>query len=118
MIEPSDLGGDADAARRVLVRARAIAPCLNSLEGEARDEAIAILKGVLAEAPEAGTRRAKQLSRNGTAVTFTEGAASFTVEDVTSLRSLCTAQEAQGLAQASFPVDVLFERLWPEERYR
>lgn len=117
MITPAELGGDEDTARRVLVRARGIAPCIDTLDGEPKKDAIAILKGVLAEIPAAGARRAKTLARNGTSITYEDVASAFTTDDVTSLRLLCDAATTAGLPIGCFPEDRLFERLWPGERY-
>lgn len=51
MIALNEISSDDSLARRVLVRARSIAPCLDTLEGEPRLDAIAILTGVVAEIP-------------------------------------------------------------------
>ncbi|MCG2921534.1 hypothetical protein KZ305_25960, partial [Escherichia coli] len=63
------ISSDEDLGRRVLVRARIIAPCLDTLdpESESGKDAISILKGVIAALPSAGFERAKSFSRNGTA---------------------------------------------------
>ena len=43
-INPDEISGDEDLARRILVRARSIAPCLNSIpeDDDRRKDAIAI----------------------------------------------------------------------------
>ena len=119
MITPTDLGGDEALARRVLIRAQNIAPCIHSFAEESEDKknVLAILRGVLAEVPAPGSRRMRSLSRNGTAVTYEAIESAFSDEDITALRSLCGASVTSGQPQASFPVDTLFERLWPGERY-
>lgn len=120
MIEPHELGTDEQAARRVLVRARGIAPCLDSLTGEARKDAIAILLGVMAELPDAGARRARSLSRNGTAISYADVDSAFSRDDVASLRSLCDAAgdaSRAGTPAGSFPEAGMVAQVWPEGRY-
>lgn len=118
MIEATDLGVDADLARRVLVRARSIAPCLDSLVDERRAEAIAILKAVAQEIPPAGSRRVKSKSRNGTAITFENSGSWFDSNDEAGLRSLCAAAgSTPGLPIGSFPEARVFSGIWPEEKY-
>lgn len=116
-ITASDLGvTDEDLARRIMVSARRVAPCIDKLIDPARADAIAVLKGVIAELPEAGSWRAKSMSRNGTAITFADIESAFTVEARANLRSLCGDLD-EGLAQGSFPEEKTIERLWPGERY-
>lgn len=119
MITPGDIGGDEDLARRVLVRARAIAPCIDSFadESESKKDAIAILKGVLAEIPAVGSRRTKAVSRNGTSMTFTDVYTAFDADSTASLRSLCGAPVIAGLPQGSFPTGNALAGAWPEGAY-
>lgn len=121
MITPEDIGGDENAARRILVRARGIAPCLDSLEGEDRLNALAILEGVVAELPEPGSSRVRSLARNGTALTYAEIESAFTTEAISGLRSLCgsaAGQAARGsLPMGSFPESDIVARTWPEGWY-
>lgn len=119
MITPTDLGGDEDLARRVIMRAQNIAPCIHDFADESEDKknVLAILKGVLAEVPAPGSRRMRSLSRNGTAVTYEGVESAFSDDDIAALRSLCNADAARGMPQGAFPQDRLFENLWPEERY-
>ncbi|WP_105567132.1 hypothetical protein [Microbacterium halophytorum] len=119
-ITPDQIGTDEDAARRVLVRARSFAPCLDSLADERQKDAIAILKGVYAELPDPGARRARSLSRNGTAITFDDLESAFSDDDIRSLRSLCTAAAdtvAAGMPSGAFPIDGIAVGVWPGERY-
>lgn len=118
-ITPSDLGGDEDTARRVLVLARDIAPCIDSLEAEPTKDAIAILKGVLAELPEPGSRHTRALSRNGTSMTFAAIESAFDDDARRSLRSLCNAQTvgSGSLPAGSFPKHRAFAKVWPEGPY-
>lgn len=115
-ITADDLGVDEDLGRRIMVSARRIAPCLDTLVAPARDDAIAVLKGVIAELPEAGAWRAKSMSRNGTSITFADIESAFTSEARANLRSLCGPLD-EGLALGSFPDDTALARLWPEESY-
>lgn len=121
-ITHADIGGDEKTARRVLMRAREFAPCLDSLDPESEDgkNAIAILTGVLAEIPAPGSRRVRSLGRNGTTMSFDPIGASFTDEDIAALRSLCGADRASalsGLPAGSFPEDDTVSRMWPEGPY-
>lgn len=116
----SDITTDEDLGRRVLVRARIIAPCLDSFEdgSEEKLNAIAILKGVIAELPDPGASRTKTLSRNGTSITLdTAIRSAFDGDPTTSLRSLCGASSAPGLPMGSFPVTLALGRVWPEGDY-
>lgn len=118
VIAPEDLGGDEDIARRVLVRARSIAPCIDSFEKESEPwkNAVAILKGVLAELPQPGSRRTRSMGRNGTSMSF-EIASAFTEDDKDALRSLCPAATLGGLPIGSFPRPGIVESVWPEGEY-
>ena len=118
-ITPQDLGvADEDLARRILVRARIIAPCLDTFpdDSEARKDAIAILKGVIAELPEPGSRRARSLSRNGTSITYADIDTAFDSDATASLRSLCGATLG-ALPLGSFPQRIPTGGLWPEGAY-
>ncbi len=118
-IRPNEIGTDESRARRVLIRARDIAPTLDRLDGEPRKDAIAILVGVYEEMPDAGERRLRRLSRNGTGMDLDEAGPMFTVDDERMLRSLCekVTTDAAPVSMGSFPVADLGARLWPEERY-
>ncbi len=111
---------DDDLARRIMVTARRIAPCLDSLpEGSEKQlDAIAILKGVIAELPETGTRRVRSKGRNGTTISYADVDSAFTIEARADLRSLCAAASVPGLPEGRFPEERELEKLWPEERYR
>lgn len=118
-ITPTDLGGDDDLARRILVKARDIAPCIDSFPdgSELKKDAIAILKGVIAELPAAGSRRTRSLSRNGTSMSFADVASAFDDDAISSLRSLCGAAPYGGQPRGSFPKDRPFANTWPEDDY-
>ena len=121
MIKPEDIGTDEDLARRILVRARSIAPCLNSLpdddeDDERRLDAIAILRGVIAEVPGPGARRVKSRGRNGTSISYNDIAGAFSPDDILGLRSLCDAVPT-ALPVGSFPLARAFGREWEEGPY-
>lgn len=118
-IQPSDISTNEDVARRVLVRARGIAPCLDSLDGEAQKDAIAILKGVVAELPEPGTRGTRSMSRDGSSITYADIASAFSPDDIAGLRSLCeqTAGTRPPLPLGAFPVETVSDHVWPLGRY-
>lgn len=118
-ITHQELGVEEDLGRRILVRARIIAPCIQSFpdDSEAKKDAIAILKGVIAELPSSGSSRVRSKTRNGTAVTYADIDSAFTVDDRTMLASLCAAGSAGAVSQGSFPADSLFSKVWPEGPY-
>lgn len=120
-ITPNDLGGDEDTARRVLVLARDIAPCIDSFsdDSEEKKDAIAVLKGVLGELPATGSRRTLAMSRNGSSITLAQIKSAFDDDARSSLRSLCSASGdvAPGAPLGSFPTDRPFARVWPEGDY-
>ena len=119
MITPNELGENEDLARRVLARARVIAPCIDSFpdQSEQKKTAIAILRGVLAELPEPGSSRMRSLSRNGTQVSYSDITSAFSEDDIVSLRAMCAGAMSSGMPRGSFPIDRRFERLWPDEVY-
>ena len=118
-ITHSDITTDEKLGRRVLARARVIAPCLDSLDANSDEgkTAIAILEGVIAELPAAGEARLRSVSRNGSSATFEAIASAFEGDAEISLRALCGAASAGALPQGSFPESTTVRRLWPEERY-
>lgn len=119
MIGPTDLPSlDEDVARRLIAAARSIAPCLDSLTGEPRKDAIAILKGVATELPAPGTGRVRSQSRNGTSVTWADFSSAFSADDRSSLRALCSTSAASaGAPVGHFPVSTVACRIWPPEEY-
>lgn len=118
-ITPDDLGGDEDTARRVLIQARTIAPCIDSFvaDSEPWKNARAVLRGVLAELPTPGSARTRSMSRNGTSITFGEIRSAFAGDPTTQLRALCGATSSAGHSVGSFPVTRAFDRVWPEGPY-
>jgi len=117
-INPDEISGDEDLARRILVRARSIAPCLNSIpdDDDRRKDAIAILKGVVAEVPAPGARRVRSRGRNGTSISYSDIGGAFSDDDMASLRSLCETATI-GLPIGSFPEARPFAGEWAEGRY-
>lgn len=118
-ITHSDITTDENLGRRVLVRAGIIAPCLASLdpESEAGKNAIAILKGVIAELPAAGSRHTRALSRNGTSMSFAAIDAAFDSDARLSLQAICGLPRPTGLPRGSFPKDRPLRPFWREGEY-
>jgi hypothetical protein len=118
VIKPEDISTDEDLARRILVRARSIAPCLNDIpdDDDRKLDAIAILKGVVAEVPAPGARRVRSRGRNGTSISYSDVGGAFSDDDMASLRSLCDAGTS-GLPVGSFPQARAFGREWDEGLY-
>lgn len=119
-IQPSDIGTDTDIARRVLMRARRIAPCMASWPEalDLRADAIAILKAVYARATIVGTGAIASQSRNGTSISLRQVNSAWTQEDIDDLRTLCdqaSATPAGALPLGSFPTERPLSKLWPEE---
>ena len=118
-IKHSDISTDEDLGRRVLVRAGVIAPCLATLdpETEAGKNAIAILKGVIAELPAAGSRRTRALSRNGTSMSFAAIDAAFDADARLSLQAICGVATGGALPAGHFPKARPLRGIWPEGEY-
>lgn len=118
-ITHSDISSDEDLGRRVLMSARIIAPCLDTIDpaSEKGRDAIAVLKGVIAELPAAGSRYTRSLSRNGTSMSFAAIEAAFDTDSRASLRALCGLASGPALPMGSFPADSPVGRVWPEGLY-
>lgn len=121
-ITPDKLGGDEDAARRLLVLARSVAPCIQTFPDGSEDQkdAIAILKGALAEVPAAGSARTRSMSRNGTSISYDPVTTAFSQDARDSLATLCAAaadRTDQAMPVGSFPTAPVVERVWPEGSY-
>lgn len=116
MITPEDFPGVAeDVARRVIVAARSIAPCIDSFPdgSEEKKNALAILRGVAAEAPAAGSRRVRSQAIGPARVDYWD-AETWSAQDRADLRSLCPAPRPTGAPRGSFPRERPISRLWPE----
>jgi hypothetical protein len=117
VIDKTDLTGvDEMLALRVIATARSIAPCLHLLEGDDRATAIAILRGVAAEAKSRGARHVKDQSVGPARVGYGASESWFFPDDRASLRALCSASPSPTGPIGSFPTSSLVSRLWPEER--
>lgn len=125
VITPSDIDGvDEGTARRVIVLARTIAPCLDSLvdgpgddDPKPKSEAIAILNGVAADVVVRGSRAVASQSIGPARVNYVVTLSSFSNDDRVSLRSLCAVETRQGLPMGSFPEAGALSRVWPEGTY-
>lgn len=110
--------GDESLGRRVLVLARTIAPCLDSLEGEALKNAVAVLEGVVQGIRARGARGIKSQTIGPARVEYIVDASSFDDDARTSLASLCalpdTSRGSAGAPVGSFPVERPVGRVWPE----
>lgn len=109
---------DAKVARRVISVALSIAPALDSLEGEAKARAVAIIEGGADELPTSGSRRVRSRSRNGTSVSFDGAAGVFTPEERAALRALCGLTASPGAPVGSFPPSTITRSIWPVEPTR
>lgn len=118
-ITHADISTDEDLGRRVIARARVIAPCLATLDPESEEglTAIALLKGVVGELPSPGERRVRSVSRNGTAVSLDAIVSAFDSDTVASLRALCGSTPRGALPMGSFPTTPAFGTVWPEGPY-
>ncbi|MCC4250714.1 hypothetical protein [Microbacterium testaceum] len=117
MITPDDLPEvDEDVARRIILAARSIAPCIDSFadESEQKKDALAVLRGVADEAPAKGSRRARA-QRIGSASIDYWDANTWHAEDRALLRSLCVPATPLGLPRGSFPTERPVSSLWPEK---
>jgi hypothetical protein len=118
VIHWQQISDDEDLARRILVRARSIAPGLDLIpeDDDRKLDAIAILKGVIAEVPPPGAGRVKSRGRNGTTISYNDPRGAFSDDDMASLRSLVGTAPA-GLPIGSFPEVRAFGNEWREGRY-
>lgn len=119
MITPDDIPDvTEDVARRIIVAARFIAPCIDSFpdDSEQRKDAIAILRGVAQEVPAPGSRRVRSQRIGSAAVDYWD-ATTWLPEDRESLRSLCSAARTAGQPIGSFPESLPLRHLWPEGPY-
>lgn len=119
-IKPIDLGGDEDIARRVLVRARSIAPAIVTFPSgsEPYKDAVAILKAVAKRLAGMGTGTVASQGRNGTSLSTRDIRSAFFLDDIDGLRSLTLdgveAQSAVGMPLGSFPTERPLSTVWPE----
>lgn len=121
-ITPDDLDPiDEDLARRVLIRARAIAPGILTVaaESELKKDAVAILKAVARRAGEVGSGAVSSKGRNGTTISFRDIKSAFALDDINGLRDIFAGPEVarHGLPRGSFPIARPLEHVWPEGPY-
>ena len=111
-IDPTDVHDDVDLARRVLAYARPVAPCLQSLEGEPREEALSILKAVASRVQTA--QHGLKAVGDWSFFSDVEMGGYFGVNDQEALRALCGRPPSSGRGPAySFPEpDEALRRVW------
>ncbi|MEI3845213.1 MULTISPECIES: hypothetical protein [unclassified Microbacterium] len=115
MITHDQVGADEDLAREVLVIARDIAPCLDSLAGEDEKNALAILRRVFKAAAARGSRFVKGQSIGSARVEYDVAVRSaFDGQPTRALRALCAARPSAAHSAGSFPTDRPVGRIWPE----
>jgi hypothetical protein len=113
-----DLPGiDETTALRVIAHARSIAPCLDSLDGELKKSAVAVLTGVAREAVGRGSRAVKRQNVGPAGIEYVPAASWFTDDDRSALRAMCSvvAGPTPGLPVGRFPKAGLLSRVWPEQ---
>lgn len=120
-IIPEDLTGvDVGLARRIISTARSIAPSLHSLDGEDREDALAILVGVAAEAEARGARFVASQAVGSGSMSYTQASSLswFTDDDRAGLRAICLSASMLGGGHpvGRFPkATKVFKQVWPEE---
>lgn len=122
-VTPAQLGADEKLARRILIRARTIAPCLRTAGegGELQADVLAILSGVYERAEAMGPGVVASQSRNGTSRAYRDIRSAFWDEDISNLRALCSeagdTTTGHALPRGSFPKDRPLSRIFPEGEY-
>ena len=105
-IIPMEISSDEDLARRVIGYGRNLAPCLDSLEGDDREEALAVLKGVagVVAGRVAGLKSKTAGDWSWTFFSDAEMGSVFSADDRASLSRLCgvSAHASRGPV-GSFP---------------
>jgi hypothetical protein len=115
VITPDDIPGvDENTARRILVVARLIAPCLDTLGGESKSDAIAILTGVAEDVAEKGSRFIASQRIGPASVSYRAVESSFSDEYRAGLRSLCGVSVTGGPI-GQFPQTRPFRKIWPDD---
>jgi hypothetical protein len=115
MITPEDLTGvDEALARRVIVVGRSIAPCIDDLVGEDRLDALAILRGVVAEAGERGSLHVLSERAGTVGVSYSTVRSWFQSDDKAGLRALCGGPVHAGPV-GEFPARRIYTNIWPDE---
>jgi len=117
VIRPDDLTGvDATLARRIIAVGRSIAPGIDNLAGDLREDALAILAGVAGEAKARGSRLVKSQRIGPASVDYTATASWFSEDDKNALRNLCVVTPSTQGPIGQFPAAGMVSRVWPELR--
>lgn len=116
MLTYNQVGNDEDLAREVLVIARDIAPCLDSLpdESEEQRDALAVLRRVYKDITGRGKRFVKSQRVGPASVEYVDVKSAFVGQPTRALRALCASQQSSGLPRAAFPTGRPIGHLWPE----
>ncbi len=116
MIEASDIAGASElTALRVIAFAQTVAPCLQSLEGDQRALAVAVLTGVALELEQRGSRLIRDQGIGPARVGFVSAESVFTEDDKAALRALCGSVALPGAPVGHFPAAGVVRRVWGEE---
>lgn len=117
MIAWDDITTDEDLGREIIVVARDIAPCIDSLTDEKLKDATAILKRIAKDLTVRGSRMVKAQRIGPASVDYADVRSAFAGQPTRALRALCAA--APGATQAaprgSFPTNRPVSRIWPEQ---
>lgn len=114
------IGSDEDLAREVLVVAKAIAPCLSTLDKDTEHgkDASAILRRVYRTLAQRGSELVKSQRIGSAAVEYRDVESAFQGQPTRALRALCdavqAAQATRGASRGSFPTERPLANLWPE----
>jgi hypothetical protein len=115
MITPEDLPGvDESLARRIIVVARSIAPCIDTLEGESRLDALAILNGVVDTVGDRGSLHILSERAGTVGVSYSTVRSWFQPDDKAGLRALCGGPVHAGPI-GDFPARRIYTNIWPED---
>lgn len=118
MITANDLDiPDKALAARIMAQARAIAPCISSLTGDAKDEAIALLQAIARDAASGGARGVASRQVGTARLSYRDVTSWFTDDDRAALRALCAAPgSGTGHPVGAFPAPArAYKAIWPEE---
>lgn len=114
----AELSCDEDLGRRVLLYASSVAPCLQSLDGERREDAVAVLRSIAADIESAPGYRVKSRTRGEWTTTYfsdTEITSIISAADRDALKMLCGGARLAGSPRGQFPAPHLpLLHMWPE----
>lgn len=117
MIAWDNITTDEDLGREIIVVARDIAPCIDSLTDEKLKDATAILKRIAKDLTVRGSRMVKAQRIGPASVDYADVRSAFAGQPTRALRALCAA--APGTTQAaprgSFPTNRPVSCIWPEQ---